>query len=271
MKMEVGFVGYMKVGDLRMYYEIHGQGEPLLLIMGLGGNTLDWGWVLPQQLAKHYRVVMFDNRGSGRTDQPPGPYSINQMAADCVGLMNAIGLRRAFIFGVSMGGMIAQEIALDHSEQAAKLVLGCTSAGGDAQVKPAPEIEAYLLPRPDLTPQGALWWSATAGYPPEFIYAHPETVERKIQASLAYPGQLHAYEAQLAAFKAYDSSARISSIKIPTLVINGEKDVLIPPENSRILAGRIHGAQLKVIDGAGHLFWISHSNETLSALTSFLG
>ena len=139
------------------------------------------------------------------------------------------------------------------------------------QVKPDPEIEAYLLPRTDLTLQGALWWSAPAGYTPEFIYAHPEIVERKIQANMAYPCQLHAYEDQLAAFKAYDSHSRISSIKAPTLVITGQKDVLIPPENSRMIARQIPNAQLKEINGAGHLFWISHSSETLSALTSFLG
>ena len=264
-------MGYANVGDIRMYYEIHGQGEPLLLIMGLGGHILDWGWSLPQQLAKHYQVIMFDNRGSGRTDQPQGPYSIKQMANDTIGLMNAIGLKQASIFGVSMGSMIAQEIAMDHSEKVAMLVLGCTHAGGDKQVKPEPEIEAYLLPRTDLTLQGALWWSAPAGYTPEFIYAHPEIVERKIQANMAYPCQLHAYEDQLAAFKAYDSHSRISSIKAPTLVITGQKDVLIPPENSRMIARQIPNAQLKEINGAGHLFWISHSSETLSALTPFLG
>lgn len=264
-------MGYANVGDIRMYYETQGLGEALLLIMGLGGHILDWGWTLPEELAKHYQVIMFDNRGAGRTDQPAGPYSIKQMADDTVGLMDAIGLKQASLFGVSMGSMIAQEIALNHSGKVAKLVLGCAHAGGDIQVKPAPEIEAYLQPRTDLTLQGALWWSAPAGYPPEFIYAHPEIVERKIQANMSYPCQLHAYEAQLAAFKAYDSHSHMSSIKTPTLVITGRKDVLIPPENSRILARQIPNARLLEINGAGHLFWISHSSETLSALISFLG
>ncbi|MFB3765568.1 MAG: alpha/beta fold hydrolase [Methanotrichaceae archaeon] len=264
-------MGYINVGNIRIYYEIHGQGEPLLLIMGLGGHILDWGWILPQELAKHYQIIMFDNRGSGRTDQPQGPYSIKQMANDTVGLMNSIGLNRASIFGVSMGSMIAQEIAVNYSEKVSNLVLGCSRADGDKQIKPAPEIEAYLSPRTDLTLQGALWWSAPAGYPPEFIYSHPEIIERKIQANMAYPCQLHAYEAQLAAFKAYDSHSRISSIKAPTLIITGQKDVLIPPENSLILSRQIPNARLLEINGAGHLFWISHANETLSALISFLG
>ncbi len=270
-RIGVEYMGYASVGDIRIYYEIQGLGEPLLLIMGLGGHILDWGGSLPQELAKHYQVIMFDNRGAGRTDRPAGPYSITQMANDTVGLMNAIGLKQASIFGVSMGSMIAQEIALNYPDKVARLVLGCTHTGGDKQVKPAPEIEVYLLPRTDLTLQGALWWSAPAGYPQEFIYAHPEIVEREIQANMAYPCLLHAYQAQLAAFKAYDSHSGISSIKVPTLLITGQKDVLIPPENSRILSRQIPNAQLKEIKGAGHLFWISHPDETLSGLTSFLG
>lgn len=261
----------MRVGDIRMYYEVHGHGEPLLLITGLGGHSLDWGWLLPEMLAEHYQVVIYDNRGAGRSDQPQGPYSIKQMAQDTVGLMDAIGLKRSHIFGVSMGGMIAQEVALDYPERVEKLVLGCTMAGGASQVEPAPEVEAYLHPRSDLSILGAMWWSAPAGYSPEFICAHPEIVERKIQVNLAYPSRLDAYEAQLSAFKAYDSHARLQSIKADTLVLTGERDILIPPENSRILAERIPGARRQVIDGAGHLFWISHPEETFEAVRAFLG
>jgi 3-oxoadipate enol-lactonase len=254
-----------------MYYEIHGQGEPLLLIMGLGGHILDWGWVLPKELARCYQVIMFDNRGAGRTTQPPGPYSIKQMARDAIGLMDAIGLKRSFVFGASMGGMIAQEIALDYPMRVTKLVLGGTSVGGKERIKPALEIEAYMQPRLDLTPQGYLWWCAPAVYPNDFVYKHPEIVERKIQANLAFPSQLHSYEAQLEALRTYDSYSRLPSIHANTMVLTGNQDVLFPPENSRILAKQIPGAQLEEIEGAGHMFWISHPKETLNALTSFFG
>jgi 3-oxoadipate enol-lactonase len=100
----MSLMAYLKVGDISMYYEIHGQGEPLLLIMGLGGHTLDWGWVLPQQLAQYYQVIMFDNRGAGRSQQPFGPYSIAQMAWDTSNLMDSLEVEKAHIFGVSMGG-----------------------------------------------------------------------------------------------------------------------------------------------------------------------
>jgi 3-oxoadipate enol-lactonase len=264
-------MGYLNIGDIRMHYKIQGQGEPLLLIMGLGGHILDWGWDLPKELSKHYQVVMFDNRGAGLTTQPPGPYSIKQLAEDAVGLMDAIGLKRSIVFGASMGGMVAQEIAMNHPLRVTKLVLGGTSVGGKERIKPAREIEAYMQPRLDLTPQGYLWWCAPAVYTHEFIYKHPEIVERKIQANLTYPSKLHAYEAQLAALRAYDSYCRLPSINAKTMVLTGNRDVLFPPENSRILARLIPDAQLEEIDGAGHLFWISHPKETLHALTSFLG
>ena len=214
---------------------------------------------------------MFDNRGAGRTDQPPGPYSIEQMAEDAVGLMDALGLERSAVFGVSMGGMIAQEIAMNHPRRVTKLILGGTSVGGAGDVKAAPEIEAYMQPRLDLTGAGYLWWCSPAVYPPEFIYDHPEIVEKKIQANLAFPSQLHAYQAQLAALRSYDSRSHLPSIRANTLVMTGKRDVLFPPENSRILARQIPGAQLTEIDGAGHLFWISHPQETIHAIKSFLG
>ena len=170
-----------------------------------------------------------------------------------------------------MGGMIAQEIALDHPLRVKKLVLGGTSAGGKEQIRPVPEIEAYMQPRLDLTAQGYMWWCAPAVYTQEFIYEHPEIIERKIQDNLAYPSQLYAYEAQLAALRAHDSYSRLPSIHAKTLVLTGNRDVLFPPDNSCIIAKQIPGAQLEVIEGAGHLFWISHPKETLHALTSFRG
>ncbi len=261
--------GTVTAGGIKMYYEVHGEGEPLLLIMGFGGSVLDWGWVLPPKLAERYRIIMFDNRGAGRSDQPPGPYSIKQMADDAANLMDALGIERAHVFGASMGGMIAQELAVNYPGKVERLILGCTSAGGCGRVMD-PEIQAYLEPRTDMTLYQMLWWSAPAGFPQEFIDAHRDIVERKIQSDLIYPSQLHAYKAQLAAFKAHDAYSRLPSLRMPSLILVGDRDVLIPPENSRILASIIPGAQLKMIEGAGHIFWISHLEETFFRLTGFL-
>jgi len=259
------------VGDLEMYYEVRGQGVPLLMIMGLGGHTLDWGWVLPQELEKRYRIIMFDNRGAGRSQQPTGPYSIAQMARDTAGLMDRLGLEKANVFGVSMGGMIAQQLAIDQPQRVMKLVLGCTSPGRQDRILAPQEIQQYLEPRKDLDLYDALWWAAPAGMPPEFIRDHPEIVVRKNRANMQHPSSLEAYEAQLAAFRNFSAEGRISAIRAETLVLAGSRDVLIPPENSRMIAEQISGAVRREIHGAGHLFWISHPQETLSILSEFFG
>ncbi|MHB8119196.1 MAG: alpha/beta fold hydrolase [Methanothrix sp.] len=263
--------GRVTVGDIKMYYQVYGQGEPLLLIMGLGGHSLDWGWILPQKLAERFKVILFDNRGAGRSDQPSGPCSIEQMARDTVVLMDALAIDRAHVLGGSMGGMIALQTALDHPERVNKLMLGATSAGGKSRIFPPPEIQKYFYPRLDLSAHDYLLWTSKVCYPQEFIDAHPDTVERKIQANLAYPSTLAAYEAQLEAFMAFDVDERLNTVQVPTMVIIGNQDVLTPPPNSFLMARRIPGAQIREIDGAGHIFWISHPEETVTIVTEFLG
>ncbi|MBN1234898.1 MAG: alpha/beta hydrolase [Methanotrichaceae archaeon] len=259
------------VGDIKMYCEVHGQGEPLLMIMGLGGHCLDWGEIVPQRLAERYQVILFDNRGAGRSDQPLGPCSIEQMANDTVGLMDALGIDRAHILGGSMGGMIALQMALDCPERINRLVLGATSAGGRSRVFPLPEIEKYFYPRLDLSAHDYLLWTSSVCYPQEFIDAHPDIVEQKIQANLAFPCTLAAYEAQLEAFKTFDVDGHLHAIHVPTMVIIGDRDVLIPPPNSLLMAERIPGAKIRQIEGAGHIFWISHPEETVKIVREFLG
>jgi pimeloyl-ACP methyl ester carboxylesterase len=222
-------------------------------------------------LADRYEVILFDNRGAGRSDQPAGPFAIEQMARDTVGLMNTIGIDRAHVFGGSMGGMIALQMALDYPKRVDKLVLGATTAGGRSRTFPPPEIQKYFYPRPDLSAHDYLLWTGAVCYPQEFINAHPDIVEKKIQANLAYPCTLAAYMAQLEAFTEFDVDQRLNTIRAPTMVLIGTRDVLIPPPNSFWIAHSIPGAQIREIEGAGHIFWISHPEETLSILTDFLG
>jgi 3-oxoadipate enol-lactonase len=143
------------VGDIDINYKIEGQGEPLLMIIGWSFSLLDWGIKLPELLAQHYRVILFDNRDAGETSSSPYPYTLAQMASDAAGLLDALGMPKAHVFGVSMGGMIAQHFALNHAERLNKLILGCTMAGGSCSQTGA--IESFfggdllkLLFTPDL-------------------------------------------------------------------------------------------------------------------------
>jgi pimeloyl-ACP methyl ester carboxylesterase len=170
-----------------------------------------------------------------------------------------------------MGGMIALQLALDYPERVNKLVLGATTAGGPSRIRPPPEIEKYFYPRTDLSAHDYLWWTGAVCYPQEFIEAHPDVVERKIEANLAFPGKLAAYEAQLEAFMNFNVQERLGSIHAPTMAMVGDRDVLIPPPNSFEIARRIPGAQIREIAGAGHIFWISHPEQTASMVMEFLG
>ncbi len=170
-----------------------------------------------------------------------------------------------------MGGMIALQMALDWPKRVDKLVLGATTAGGRSRSFPPTEIQKYFYPRPDLSAHDYLQWTSSVCYPREFIDSHPDIVEKKIQANLAYPCTLASYMAQLEAFNTFDVDQRLSSIRAPTMVITGTRDVLIPPPNSFQIARSIPGAQIREIEEAGHIFWISHPEETISIVTEFLG
>ncbi len=142
-----------RVGDIEIYYEVHGAGpRTLVMIRGLGSNLLSW-YEQIDELSRHYKCVVFDNRGAGRTDKPDAPYSIKQMADDTAGLMDALGIGRAALLGISMGGMIAQEFALHHQQKLSCLILGCTHFGGSGVVQSPPEIVAAVMAGTSATPQ----------------------------------------------------------------------------------------------------------------------
>src|SRR5262245_23183263 len=134
-----------RVGDIEIYYEVHGDGpRTLTMIRGLGSNLTAWYEQMPE-LARRFRVVVFDNRGAGRTDKPDAPYTIAQMADDTAGLVAALGIQRTALLGISMGGMIAQEFALKYPTLLSCLILGCTFFGGTDTVRPAPEVTEALI------------------------------------------------------------------------------------------------------------------------------
>jgi 3-oxoadipate enol-lactonase len=252
---------------VKIYWEEHGAGDPLLLIMGLGA-TLEWWQRLIPVLSPHYRTIVYDNRGVGRSDVPPGPYAISGMADDAVAVLDAAGIDTAHVFGASMGGMIAQELALNHPSRVRSLILGCTACGGTQAVPAAREVAAALSARKTMTREEAMWVMAPyifdAGTPRERV---TEDIAVRLQAKVTNDG----YFAQLGAVRGWRGTYdRLPAITMPTLVIHGETDQLVPPENGRIIAAAITGARLEMIPRASHIFFTDQFEATSSALLSFL-
>jgi pimeloyl-ACP methyl ester carboxylesterase len=234
-----------------MYYEEHGGGFPLLLINGLGSDHLEWLHQLPAFEAR-FRVVVFDNRGTGLTDVPPGSYSTAQMADDAASLLRAIGIPRAHVLGVSLGGMIAQEVALRHPDLVDGLVLGCTGPGGELSVRPSPEAMAVFSLARGEDPEAELRRMLPFLYTDECIRERPEEIEGFVRRRLVYPAPPGGYLSQLSAAVTHDASSRLEKIRARALVITGDSDRLVNWENSLRLAGRIPGATMVVLPGAPH-------------------
>ncbi|QZZ20962.1 alpha/beta fold hydrolase [Leptothermofonsia sichuanensis E412] len=247
----------IRVGDLNVNYQIQGTGEPLLLIIGLSFSLLDWGTVLPDLLAQHYKVILFDNRDAGETSRSPHPYTIAQMADDAANLLDVLGESKAHIFGVSMGGMIAQHFALNHANKLDKLILGCTAAGGTCSEfgDVSGLLTGNLL---DLL------------FTPAFIQSHQSDLTTFLQTTSPFHSQGPALQRQFQAMSTHDTCHLLSKITAPTLVITGDRDPVIPPQNSDLLAQKIPGARQVTITNASHGFCFSHPDDTATAVINFL-
>lgn len=250
----------------KIYWDEEGRGEPLLLVMGLAYTSHMWYRSRPT-LSRHYRTVALDNRGVGRSDVPPGPYPIALMASDAATVLDAAEIESAHVFGVSMGGMIAQEFALQYPKRVRSLILGCTAAGGPTAVRAEREVINMLMARGEMTPEQA----AEAAIP--FIYDSTTSRER-IDEDLAmrrpWFARPEAYLAQLQGILAWEAYSRLSGIAAPTLVIHGESDRLVPPGNAKLIAERIPGAKLVMIPHASHLFLTDQTEAAHKACLNFL-
>ena len=246
------------VGDLDVNYQIQGTGEPLLLIIGLSFSLLDWGTAFPALLAQHYKVILFDNRDAGETSQSTHPsYTIAQMAEDAASLLMALGEPRASVFGVSMGGMIAQHFALNYPNQLNKLILGCTAAGGACSE--FGDISGLLT--------GSL---LDLLFTPEFIASHQLALTQLLQTTQPLHSQGLALQRQLQAIGTHDTCTALSNMTAPTLVMTGDRDPVMPSQNSAFLATAIPDAKQVTIADASHGFCVSHPETTANALIDFL-
>jgi 3-oxoadipate enol-lactonase len=260
-----GFVSTAKVDSIELYYEVHGAGEPLLLIMGLAADSVAWLFQLPE-FSRHCRTVIFDNRGVGRSAKPAGPYTIPQMADDTAGLLAALDIDRAHVVGVSMGGMIAQELALRHPQRVRCLVLACTYARADEEIARMRESSVQQLGgRIDargeiqidigqLDPLSFFQMLLPSVFNQSFIETELPKLMEVFAGSLQYGFSMEAILGQVSAVMHHDTLARLPQITSPTLVITGDADRLIPPAHSDVLAQRIPGAKLVKVPGGSHGF-----------------
>lgn len=253
------------VNGIELYYEEHGSGEPLLLIMGLAADLNGWLFQTPE-MAKHYRTIVFDNRGVGRSSKPTGPYTIRQMADDAAGLLDHLGIASAYVVGISMGGMISQELALSHPDKVRKLVLGCTYAFPDdsiAQVRSQlvgqlggsfgsdGELQIDVSKVDPMQLFGAL---LPLSFSPQFLQNDLPKLMQVFAGTLQYGFSMEGILGQVMATSSHNTLDRLGAIGVPTLVFTGDCDQLIPASCSDVLAAKIPGARLVKLEGGSHGF-----------------
>ncbi len=245
-------MSFTVANDIRLYYETVGDGPPLLLISGLNGGTWSWYDQAPR-FARHYRTITFDNRGGGRSGQPPGPYTTEQLAADALGLLDHLEVATALVLGISLGGMIAQELALAAPSRVRALVLAATHGGGAARIPPPPEIIAVLMNNQGLSAEEIIRKDLPYFFSPGFRQRCPRQLEAYIAAQRTAPLQPEAaFAAQLAAARSFDAAARLPHLRLPALVLTGTGDVIVPPANTGRLAQLLPQARIGLFPGAGH-------------------
>jgi len=260
----------IKVNDIQMFYEVHGEGFPLIMIMGFTGNTSWWDprWI--QTLSEKFKVIAFDNRGAGRTDISDREYSIKLFADDTAGLMNALGIPQANVLGMSMGGMIAQELVLNYREKVKKLVLCATHCGGAKSVQASEEVLGTLTAdRSGVSAEEIARMTIPLLFTEDFLKNIPGVEELVIEHISKNPISNEAFMRQMSAIMQFDTYDRLSQIKTPTLILHGKQDILIPPGNGAILGKAIPEARLVSFENSAHGL-IEETEEVLHAIVEFL-
>jgi pimeloyl-ACP methyl ester carboxylesterase len=265
----------VKVNDIQIYYEVHGNGFPLVLISAYGGNSEDWNLFAPKlrQLSKHYKVVTLDNRGTGRSSTPESDYSIKTMSDDVAGLLDSLRMPKAHILGQSMGSLIAQELAINHPIKVEGLILVCTTPGGSAyetipgQKEALEKLKWTFAPPPGMSPQVVMEEIMGMCCQKEFFDKNKAELMTYMPK---YPTPVSTLEKQYDAIMKFDTCDRLKKIRSRTLVIHGEEDKLCMPESARMLVKQIPNAKLKMFKQAGHLVLEEKWQETKTAILDFL-
>jgi pimeloyl-ACP methyl ester carboxylesterase len=263
-------IQYADVNGIRIAYGVRGSGPPLVLIMGYRLSSLAWPLDFIEALAARFTVVLFDNRGTGASDKPTFGYEISNMARDVGGLLDHLEIGRANLLGYSMGGAIAQEFVRQFPDRVLALLLCATMCGGPRAVYASPSVVRVMRELEGLKPEeiARRIWSVT--YSPGYLENHGELAEDQMRREITAPTPLHAADLQYQAFAEFDCSKALANIKTPTLVLTGDLDQLVSPQNSKFIASLIPGANLVVIPGCGHRMMWEATDECIGFITEFL-
>jgi pimeloyl-ACP methyl ester carboxylesterase len=242
-------------GTVELHWESTGEGPAVLLIAGQGMTVAGW-WATTPVLAGSFRVIAFDNRGTGGSSRMRWPYTVAQMADDAVAVLDAAGERSAHVYGISLGSLVAQELALRHPDRVDALVLGSSSAGGFAAYKPPPSsfAQTFLVRAGTMGPEEAEWAAVPYTYAEKTRRLHGDRIATDIAHRMSSPPEPVAYMHQAGAVATHDAYDRLNQMVAPTLVVHGEQDVFIPPANALVLAERIPAAELRLWPDAAHMF-----------------
>lgn len=258
---------------LKLRYEIRGSGEPVALIMGFSGSGRGWGEAFLKLMETRFKIFVIDNRGTGESDKPDTEFTLGDMAADIAAVLDHAKTPRAHIFGISMGGMIAQEFAVAYPERTRGLVLGCTNCGASHSVPADPAAIANLIPAPGMDPieQARRAFSVACGKAFLNSAAGQEILSQAIAEMGNYPiTPMHTFMRQGQAIGSFDSFARLGQIKSPTLIIHGDDDSIVPYPNAEVLQGAIAGSKKHTLKAAGHMFFWEVPDEAARAACDFL-
>jgi pimeloyl-ACP methyl ester carboxylesterase len=237
----------------QLYWESTGEGEPVLLVMGLGLSGGAW-WRTVDTLSRRFRVITFDNRGVGRSRGLAPAYTTEALADDAVAVLDALEITQANVYGLSLGGMVAQQIALRHPRRVRSLVLGATTPGGRHAQSADEEVLAFFYNREHLPREEAAWASVAYNYGRRCREQHADRIAEDIRRRLANQFDEDAYKAQLMAAALHNCTSRLSRIGVPALVVHGEEDRVVPVANAHLIASRLPHGRLHLLEGTGHLY-----------------
>jgi pimeloyl-ACP methyl ester carboxylesterase len=236
-----------------LYWESHGKGDAVLLVAGLALPASSW-WRTVPVLARRFRVLVYDHSGVARSAARRAPFSTTAMAHDALAVLDAAGVERAHVYGISLGGLVAQKMAARRPDRVRSLVLGATHPGGFRATPPDREVVSFLRRRPDLPARESAWAFVPYNYGARCRRNHLDRIAQDIARRVEFPFARAAYRAQLFAGATHDALAALRRLDVPTLVVHGGEDRVIPPANAHLLAETIPGAELRVLESAGHIY-----------------